>query len=165
VAIYPQPKDDEIILDPKILKYENMRSSGPGGQSVNTSNSAVRITHLPTGLVVKCQETRSAIQNKKRAEKMLKDHLNNQLFEAEMSKMAKTRRSQIGNMNRNEKIRSYNYNRNAITDHRLGEVKQVPDISAFLKGQFGYQMLEEFHEKLNDIDAIDGLKSFIEQQQ
>ena len=98
------------------------------------------------------------IQNEKLARQYIKDMLYNRKYEAEMAELNKTRKSQIGNMDRNEKIRSYNYNRNAISEHRLGESKTVPDIGGFLQGAYGYSILSEWHEKLEDIELFDALK-------
>ena len=130
-------------------------------QNVNTNNTAVRLTHLPTGIAVKCQEERHLHRNRDKALKYLKNILYNQQFEAEMGAVMRTRKSQVGHMDRNEKIRSYNFNRNAITDHRLGESKQVPDIANFLNGDYGYDVLLDFKGKLDDVYALDSLRDFL----
>ena len=162
VAVYPQPNTDQFNLSKKDLKIENVYSSGAGGQNVNKNATAVRILHIPTGIQVKCQQERTASQNHEIAMRQLSSILYNQQFEEEMSKMTKFRKSQIGNMNRNEKIRSYNFARNAISDHRLSEVKTVPNIGNFLLGDYGYDILEEFRLKLDDIDAVDTLRDYLE---
>ena len=162
VAVYPQPNTDQFSLSKRDLKIENVYSSGAGGQNVNKNATAVRILHIPTGIQVKCQQERTASQNHEIAMRQLSSILYNQQFEEEMSKMTKFRKSQIGNMNRNEKIRSYNFARNAISDHRLSEVKTVPNIGNFLLGDYGYDIIEEFRHKLDDIDAVDTLRDYLE---
>ena len=162
VAVYPQPNTDNFTLAKKDLKIENVYSSGAGGQNVNKNATAVRILHIPSGIQVKCQQERTASQNHEIAMRQLTSILYNQQFEEEMSKMTKFRKSQIGNMNRNEKIRSYNFARNAISDHRLSEVKTVPNIGSFLLGDYGYDILEEFQVRLDDIDAVDTLRDYLE---
>ena len=111
---------------------------------------------------MKCQEQRQLAQNQKKAMQQLKDILYTQHFEEEISKLTKFRKSQIGNMNRNEKIRSYNFARNAISDHRLSEVKTVSSVGNWLLGDFGYDILEDFRVKLEDIDAVDTLKDYLD---
>ena len=91
----------------------------------------------------------------------LKKIIYSQQFEEERSKMSKVRKNQMGNLDRNEKIRSYNFNRNAISDHRLGIVRQVPDIASFLQGAHGYDILTDFKENLDDINDIDSLKDYL----
>ena len=161
MAVIPQPKDEDIILNPKDVKEETMTSSGKGGQNVNKVATAIRLIHIPTGINIKCQEERYLQQNKKKAYKYLKDILYNHQYEKDMAEISKSRKSQVGNMDRNEKIRSYNFNRNAISDHRLGEVKQVQGISDFLQGNHGYEVLEFFRKNLEDKNSIDSLKSYL----
>ena len=133
LAVFPRASEEDLIINSKDIKEEGMLASGAGGQNVQKNKTAVRLVHLPTGLSCKNQEQRTYEQNKAGAMAELRRMIYNAQFEEERASNSKARKSQIGNMDRNEKIRSYNFNRNAITDHRLGIVKQVPNIANFLE--------------------------------
>jgi len=159
ISVVPQPKD--FNLNEKDLKFDYMFASGPGGQNVNKNQTKVRLLHVPTGIFVHCQESREQHKNKQGAIKLLKAVLYQKQFEGDLDASTKLKKSQIGNMDRTEKIRSYNFQRNHISDHRLGEVKQVSNIGQFLQGSFGFSVLEEFKKKLDELNAIESLKSYL----
>ena len=120
VAVLPEADDVEVNIDPNDLRIDVFRSSGPGGQSVNTTDSAVRVTHIPTGLVQLCRDEKSQHKNKAKALKILKTRILDQKQQEQHSKIAADRLSQVGTGDRAEKIRTYNYPQGRITDHRIG---------------------------------------------
>ncbi len=141
VAVLPEVQEVEVTIDPNDLRIDVYRSTGPGGQSVNTTDSAVRITHLPTGLVVSCQDEKSQLQNKERALRILRARLFDAAQAEKDAKEASLRRSQVGTGDRAQKVRTYNFPQGRVTDHRIGLTSHR--MEGILEGE-----LEEFTEAL-----------------
>jgi len=142
VAVLPEAEEVEVQIDPKDLRVDVFRSSGPGGQSVNTTDSAVRITHLPTGLVVQCQDEKSQHKNKAQAMKILRARLLEAEQERQAGERASERRAQVGSGDRSEKIRTYNFPQSRITDHRAGVTSHK--LESILAGDMG-DLLDAIH--------------------
>jgi peptide chain release factor 1 len=142
VAVMPEAEEVEVEIDPNDLKIDVYRSTGPGGQSVNTTDSAVRITHLPTGLVVSMQDEKSQLQNRQKALRVLRARLYELERQKQQAELDATRRSQIGSGERAEKIRTYNFPENRVTDHRIKLT--VHQLDRLLQGE-----LDEFTDALD----------------
>ncbi len=135
VAVLPEAEEVDVTIDPNDLEIDVFRSSGPGGQSVNTTDSAVRVTHKPTGVVVSCQDEKSQLQNKDKAMRILRARLLAAETERQEAELAEARRDQVGGGGRGEKIRTYNFKENRVTDHRVGVT--VHKLDRVLEGDLG----------------------------
>jgi peptide chain release factor 1 len=135
VAIMPEAEEVELNIDPNDLRIDVYRSTGHGGQSVNTTDSAVRITHLPTGLVVTCQDEKSQLKNKAKALKVLRARLLDAMVQKQNAQQAEARKSQVGSGDRSERIRTYNFPQGRITDHRINLTRY--DLDSFINGNIG----------------------------
>ena len=155
VAVLPEAEDVELEIDPKDLKIATFRSRGAGGQHINKTSSAIRITHLPTGTVVECQDERSQYKNKDKALKVLKSRLLKEKQDKQASEIAANRKSQVGTGDRSERIRTYNYPQGRLTDHRIGlTLYKLEDI---LNGN-----LDEVIDALVTADRAEKLKESME---
>ena len=155
VAVLPEAEEVDVEIDPAELEVDVYRSSGPGGQSVNTTDSAVRITHKPTGLVVTCQDEKSQHKNKAKAMKVLRSRLLDQKLAEEQAKYAAQRKSQVGTGERNERIRTYNFPQNRVSDHRIELT--LHSLPQFMEGEIGEMInsliQHDLEEKLAAIEA------------
>ncbi len=152
VAVLPEAEDVDVVIDENDLKIDIYRSSGAGGQHVNTTDSAVRITHLPTGIVVACQDERSQITNREKAMRILKTRIYDKMLSDQAAEIAADRRSQVGTGDRSERIRTYNYPQGRVTDHRINlTLHKLDDI---LDGD-----LDEIIESLITTDQAEKLKA------
>jgi peptide chain release factor 1 len=133
VAVLPEAEDVDVKIEDKDLRIDVFRSGGPGGQSVNTTDSAVRVTHLPTGLEVKCQDQKSQLQNKIKALEILRSRLLDRMVAEQEAKRARERRAQVGTGDRSQKIRTYNFPQNRVTDHRIHY--SAHDLSEVMNGK------------------------------
>jgi peptide chain release factor 1 len=135
VAVLPEMSEVEVQISPNDVRIDVFRAGGPGGQSVNTTDSAVRLTHLPTGLVISCQDEKSQLQNRARAMQILRARLYAMERERQLEEQTEARRSQVGTGERSEKVRTYNYPQNRVTDHRIGLT--LHRLDSVLEGDLG----------------------------
>jgi peptide chain release factor 1 len=152
VAMMPEVEDVEVELDMNDLRIDVFRSSGNGGQSVNTTDSAVRVTHLPTGMVVSCQDGKSQLKNKDKALQVLRSRLYDMELEKQQSEQAESRKNQVGTGDRSEKIRTYNFPQGRVTDHRIKLT--LHKLDAILNGD-----LDEVIDSLTTADQAERLKN------
>ena len=151
MAVLPQAEEVELELDPKDLQIDVFRSSGAGGQHVNKTSSAIRVTHLPTGMVVECQDERSQYKNKDKALRVLRARLLDRKVQEQSDRIASERRSQVGSGDRSERIRTYNFPQGRVTDHRIGLT--LYKIESILNGD-----LDELLDALMTADQAEKLK-------
>ena len=152
VAVLPEAEEVDLVIEPADIRIDLYRSSGPGGQSVNTTDSAVRITHLPTDLVVTCQDEKSQHKNRAKAMKILRSRLLEQMQLEQDTERSQTRRTMVGSGDRSEKIRTYNFPQARVTDHRIG--LSVHQLDAVLDGE-----LDTFLDALTTADQAEKLKN------
>jgi peptide chain release factor 1 len=153
VAVLPEVDDVEVEIDPNDVRVDVYRASGNGGQCVNTTDSAVRLTHEPTGLVVTCQDEKSQIKNKDKAFKVLKARLYDLEMQKQQEAIAGERRSQVGTGDRSERIRTYNFPQGRVSDHRTGQT--IYKLEQFMNGN-----LDEIIDGLITMDQAEKMKNF-----
>ena len=156
VAVLPQVDEVEFELDRKDLRIDTFRSSGAGGQHINKTSSAIRVTHIPTGMVVECQDQRSQLQNKEKALQILRSRLWQQKAQEQADSVSENRRSQVGTGMRNERIRTYNFPQGRVTDHRIGLT--LYKIDQIMNGD-----LDEIMDGLITADQAEKLKASAEE--
>ncbi len=156
VAVLPEAEDVDVKIEAKDLRIDTFCSSGPGGQSVNTTYSAVRITHLPTNTVVSCQDEKSQIKNREKGMRVLRSRLYEMEMEKQQAALAKERKAQVGSGDRSEKIRTYNFPQNRVTDHRVGlTLHQLTDVmDGKLQAVIDALMAHDQAEKLKNPDEV-----------
>ena len=152
VAVMPEAEEVDVEINPADVRVDIFCSSGPGGQSVNTTKSAIRLTHIPTGLVVSCQDEKSQIKNKDKAMKVLRSRLMEKAMDEQQGQQASTRRSMVGSGDRSERIRTYNFPQGRVTDHRIGLTSYK--LEYVLQGD-----LSEFIDALTNADQAEQLKA------
>jgi len=152
VVVMPEAEDVEVEIDMNDIRVDTYRASGAGGQHVNKTDSAIRMTHIPTGIVVQCQDERSQIKNRQKALKILKTKLYDKKLQEKTSEISETRRSVVKSGDRSDKIRTYNYPQNRVTDHRIGLT--LYDLSNIMEGN-----LHELIEKMKIADRTEKLKA------
>lgn len=153
IAVLPEVDDVEVTIDPNDIRVDVYRSSGHGGQCVNTTDSAVRITHLPTGLVVTCQDEKSQIKNKDKALRVLKSRLYDKMLQEQNDALSAERRSQVGSGDRSERIRTYNFPQGRVTDHRINMT--IYKLDSFLDGE-----IDDIVDALITSDQAEKMKNF-----
>jgi peptide chain release factor 1 len=155
VAVLPEAEEVDIEIKPEELDISATRASGPGGQGVNTTDSAVQIVHKPTGLIVRCSDERSQIKNRAKAMKVLRARLLDQMLAEENAKYAAERKAQVGTGERNERIRTYNFPQSRVTDHRIDLT--MHSLSTFIEGDIGEMITpliqNDLEEKLAALQA------------
>jgi len=156
VAVLPETEEVELEINANDLRIDVFRAGGPGGQCVNTTDSAVRITHIPTGLVVSCQDEKSQLKNKEKGMKVLRSRLFDMLEQQNADKIAEERKSQVGRGNRNERIRTYNFPQNRLSDHRINYTSH--NLEAVMNGN-----LEEIIDTLNTADQSERMQASMEE--
>lgn len=152
VAVLPECEDVNVVIDEKDIRVDTFHSGGSGGQGVNTTDSAVRITHIPTGMIIVCQDERSQIKNKEKAMSVLRARLQDLYEQKALAEHAQERKSQVGTGDRSERIRTYNFPQDRVTDHRIG--LSLHNINGFMAGD-----IQEMIDALNDYDIQLKLKN------